>query len=305
MGVICCCCRKEEIGANNNNVKQEEEKKKPEEHNILENVNSISKPNTNKSTEIETLGNNIGKDELLPMKEIRSKSSSKMERNQNNNIIEMISQREDFFVKIWIETLEISYKLCDDFGNFFKPFVEVIFDKQSKILNTMDEEKLNLSNISENADVNISYNANIQKKSGINSAILPKERFYYFKSSVDFSGSEENQCSSLIFSVKNENTHGHLKILPAITIGQVRIPISVLLHQKDKSFDGYLTLKLKEVIDIGQLKVKIQCGENFLNNSISLFNSDGFNQMGNFNLIRGGSELEDVNHLNYNRTQWT
>lgn len=294
MGKICCCCRKDEENAAAAIKEEEKDKLKQEEAIANENLNTNTKPNTNKSTEYETIGN-AGMDELSPIKDsLSQRSGQKPLRKQSTNILENIEIKQDFFLKIWIETLEISYKLCDDFGNFFKPFVEVIFDRQNKTINTMDEEKLNLSNISENADVNISYNANIPKKSVSNFLNNPKERFYYFKSSVEFNGNEENKCSSLIFSVKNENTLGHLKILPAITIGQIRIPISALLHQKDRNFDGYLTLRLKEIVEIGKLKVKVQCGDNFLNNSISLFNSDGFNQMGGFNLIRRGSELEDV-----------
>jgi hypothetical protein len=91
-----------------------------------------------------------------------------------------------------------------------------------------------------------------------------------------------------------------LKILPAITIGQVRIPIAVLLNQKEKVFDGYLSLKLREVMDIGQLKVKIQCGaDNNFNLNSSLMAFDSFGQLGkeNFNLLRASSDLEDVESL--------
>jgi len=293
MGQVCCCCRKEE----NEQKEKEEEKQKNHEPLVEENPSSPTKPNTNKSIEVETLGNNEKERDALPDNEKLPEAIAPIRLSTINNVEEIKSCRE-FFIKIWIETLEITYKLCDDFGNFFKPFVEVIFDKQSKVLNTMDEEKLNLSNISENADVNISYNANIpigHKKSGMNSQILPKERFYYFKSSVDFNGNDETRFSSLLFYVKNENTHGHLKILPAIVIGQIRIPISLLLNQKDKSFDGYISLKLRDLIEIGQIKVKIQCGSDVnLNNSISILASEG-NNFGkdNFNLLKN-NEIEDV-----------
>ena len=253
MGTICCCDRREV--KKENNPDHDNECKHLNDQNSIKPITKI-KPIKNKSIEIESLH----EEKIILFEQDIAKPNS----------------NSDFFIKIWIETLEISYKLCDDFGNFFKPFVEVIFDKQSKTMNTMDEEKLNLSNISENADVNISYSANMpsMRKSGTNSALLAKERFYYFKNGVDFNGNDENKYSSILFSIKNENTNGYLKILPSITIGQIRIPISTLLNQKDKCFDGYIYLKLREVIDIGQLKVKIQCGDNSLDNSMSMFNSD-------------------------------
>lgn len=295
MGEVCCCCKNRE--KENKPNEEEKEKEKIQEGPAIENTSSQTKANTIKSIEVETLGNNEKEGVAIPENEKVPESIAPIKLLSMNNVEEIRSCKE-FFIKIFIETLEITYKLCDDFGNFFKPFVEVVFDNQNKVLNTMDEEKLNLSNISENADVNISYNANIpigHKKSGMNSAILPKERFYYFKSSVDFNGNDETRFSSLTFYVKNENTHGHLKILPAIIIGQIRIPISLILNQKDKSFDGYLSLKLRDLIEIGQLKVKIHCGSDLnLNNSISILASEGNNlAKDNFNLLRN-SEIEDV-----------
>lgn len=303
MGAVCCCCRKDDAG------ESKEDPKDPIEMGNPDQPLSTTKPDTTKLTEgADTLGN-PDKEELpeepgrpkenSPMKARRKPSTNEL----NNSIIEEIKSTTDFVLKITLETLEITYKLCDDFGNFFKPFIEIAFDKTVKTLNTMDEEKLNLSQNSENADVNISYNANIPssiKKSGVNSQLVPKERFYYFQSSVEFFGNDDTKCSSLIFTVKNENSHGHLKILPAIVIGQIRIPIALLLGQKEKSFDGYLSLKLREVIDIGQLKVKIICGSENNNLNNSLMASDGFSNFKkeNFNLLSRNSEIEDVFSIN-------
>ena len=270
MGVLCCCGRKDLNCPNNPDKSSDLDLKVNPNNDILKS---------------EAYAFNAEKERLeLENKELESKNRSV---RKLTNLSEI--KCNDFFIKIWIETLEISYKLCDDFGNIFKPFVEMIFDKQSKTMNTMDEEKLNLSNVSENADVNISYNANIPcaRKSGVNSEMLPKEKFFYFKNGVDFNGNDENKFCSILFTIKNENNYGHLKILPTITIGQIRIPISVLLRQTDRCFEGYLSLKLRENVDIGQLKVKIQCVDNSLNSTVSLFNSE----IHNCNIVKNIEEV--------------
>jgi hypothetical protein len=51
-----------------------------------------------------------------------------------------------FYLKIHIETLDITYKQCDDFGTIFKPFLELkIIGQEAFKINTIDEEKINLS----------------------------------------------------------------------------------------------------------------------------------------------------------------
>jgi hypothetical protein len=102
-----------------------------------------------------------------------------------------LSNKGDFLIKVFVEFLEITYKLCDDFGNYFKPFVEVVFDSQKKVLSFSDD-KLNTSNISDNAgnnntDMNNSFNMNNvsgferMKSQGTSSG---KEKFYQFKTVI-------------------------------------------------------------------------------------------------------------------------
>lgn len=57
-----------------------------------------------------------------------------------------------FHVQIWIESVDISYKLCDDFGFSFMPYVEVKMPNnpiEEYHLFSLDEEKLNTSDIYE------------------------------------------------------------------------------------------------------------------------------------------------------------
>ena len=93
-----------------------------------------------------------------------------------------------------IDSLEITYKLCDDFGSYFKPFIEIVFGNQSKIISYLDD-KLNSSILSDNAsginntDMNNSFNLNnvseVERfKSQANASSNVKEKYYPFKTVV-------------------------------------------------------------------------------------------------------------------------
>ena len=77
-----------------------------------------------------------------------------------------------FFIKILIETVSISYKLCDDFGLFFKPLIQVQIDKQSIQITSCEDDKLN---ISENSDINVFI-----KMAGITDTLLSVNFIYIY-----------------------------------------------------------------------------------------------------------------------------
>jgi hypothetical protein len=57
-----------------------------------------------------------------------------------------LSSSNDFYLKINIDSLDITYKQCDDFGIIFKPFLEVgVTGQELSKISTIEEEKLNLS----------------------------------------------------------------------------------------------------------------------------------------------------------------
>lgn len=102
-----------------------------------------------------------------------------------------LSSKGNFIVKVFVDYLEVTYKLCDDFGSYFKPFVEIVFEHQKKVLYQSDE-KLNTSNFSDNAgvsnnnDTNNSFNINNisgieRSKSKLINSSTGKERYYPFK----------------------------------------------------------------------------------------------------------------------------
>ena len=102
-----------------------------------------------------------------------------------------LASKGNFIIKVFVDYLEVTYKLCDDFGSYFKPFIEIVYEHQRKVLYQSDE-KLNTSNLSDNADVknnndtNNSFNMN--NLSGIErlnpkvfNSSTGKERYYPFK----------------------------------------------------------------------------------------------------------------------------
>lgn len=208
-----------------------------------------------------------------------------------------MSNKGDFTIKIFVESLEITFKLCDDFGSYFKPFLELKFDDQTKVLNFTEEDKLNSSNLSDNLgstnDLNNSFNVNNEsqiERSKINQSTIGKEKFYPFKivkinlkkKEEIFSGNSINSYNSFSFSVKNYNAHSKLSNThPYITVGEAHLPINMISQYKDSIFDGYIKIRLRNIQDIGRIKVKIQITDN---NAASILMKNENDQSLNFNV---------------------
>ncbi len=84
-----------------------------------------------------------------------------IEPNNLENLDNITSLNSFFYVQIHIESIDISYKLCDDFGFSFKPYVEVSIPsnptEEFKVFN-LDEEKLNISDNDIGGNNRISFN---------------------------------------------------------------------------------------------------------------------------------------------------
>lgn len=62
---------------------------------------------------------------------------------------------EDFYLKINIDYFDVTYKLCDDFGAVFKPYILLLMPGNEAVkipIYNIDEEKLNISDIGGNGD---------------------------------------------------------------------------------------------------------------------------------------------------------
>jgi len=90
------------------------------------------------------------------------------------------AEKLDFSLKIFIESFEVSYKLCDDFGLIFRPFIEIKTPNESPIqihTNDQENEKSRMSDRSNNTSMNQSLN--LSSLSFIEGDSI--ERTYYYR----------------------------------------------------------------------------------------------------------------------------
>lgn len=162
----------------------------------------------------------------------------------------------EFILKLFIESIEINYKFCDDFGSYFIPFIEVIFENQVKIVKLSDGEDVNNSVITD-ISLNTSINTTRIDQKNLNVSLMGKEKLYYYKKELFFNGNEKFYNSFIILTIKNEFS-SHNSMMP-ITIGDNRIPINILINaNKERSFEGQMEIKLRNLTTIGLIKLKIQ-----------------------------------------------
>lgn len=94
----------------------------------------------------------------------------------------------DYFIKIYVDYLEVTYKLCDDFGTKFKPFIEINYENQRKTLYMLDE-RMNNSNLSDindtnNTDLNNSNNVinlSALERNNVVNNMISKDKSFTFK----------------------------------------------------------------------------------------------------------------------------
>jgi len=117
---------------------------------------------------------------------------------QNDDII-----ADEFIFKVSIDILEINYKLCDDFGNRFKPYIEINFEDYSplkiNIISSEDKDKLNTSlNTSTNGEVNSSL-INFDPNASLNSSNI--------NTSLSISPSKFSKMSSSNYAEKDRKVY--------------------------------------------------------------------------------------------------
>ena len=165
-----------------------------------------------------------------------------------------------------IETVSISYKLCDDFGLFFKPLIQVQIDKQSIQITSCEDDKLNISensdinNLSFNNIVNNINNNNKEHRRSAETVILPREKYFYFKDEIEICLNDKSFFSFLKIKLINNNSHSKLK-LKGIDMAEVKFPLNLIFPDNENYFDGYFPLKFKGIDEIGQIKLKIHLSE--------------------------------------------
>jgi len=96
-------------------------------------------------------------------------------------------------------------------------------------------------------------------------------------------GNSSNSYSSIFFYIKNTNIYTHLTSAhPSITIGEAHIPVNLIAQKKKHQFEGYLRIRLRNIQEIGLLKVKIIVTNH--NAASILFNKKDFDNSINLNV---------------------
>lgn len=175
-----------------------------------------------------------------------------------------------YYIRLYIDYIDICYKLCDDFGAVFKPYLEVAVGNGDSVkVSSSDEDKLNSSAISD-IDLNNSMNNSIIRSGGniCNTSTIGKEKTIYFKSSHNFEINSNCYFSSLQFDLKNDTPiTSKVEAPPSITIGDAKMSINLLYHKyKDNSFDDYIEIRLRNNLLIGYLKVNVIISDKALTN---------------------------------------
>lgn len=97
------------------------------------------------------------------------------------------------------------------------------------------------------------------------------------------SGNSANSYFSISFLVKNTTVHSHLTSAhPSIIIGEAHIPINLIGQKSNCYFEGYLRVMLRNIQEIGKLKVKLtitdqNAASSLLENKIDHNNSINLN----------------------------
>ena len=91
-------------------------------------------------------------------------------------------QKKNYIIKIFIQTLDILYKFCDNFGYCFKPFIQIHFNEQDKIINIIDYENLNISNNERSVSDMLNSKYLIENERKNSNSYITKQKTYSFES---------------------------------------------------------------------------------------------------------------------------
>lgn len=276
---------------NNNNIPiSSKPVKKPDKNNNQTQANSPEKnliaPSSNKPERTLNNLNNIPTTQMSTQPTPSPKSSL----NSFNNLGSKI------YIRISIECVDITYKLIEDFGISFKPYLEISVPNQEifKAYPTdIDlDRSLNASNISGLLDNDTSMNLSQNLKSNTSTSfIMGKDRNYPMKFVKCVEVPIQDFYSNIVFTLKNElpgvntkssnNSSNNLgnsgsnqtsNLPPNVIIGEAKIAVNLLFKNfKENSFDGNIELKFKNSSLIGYLKIILTASEKSLINQEEFF----------------------------------
>jgi len=184
---------------------------------------------------------------------------------QEGNNIDGFKELADYsYIQIFVENLDVSYKLIDDFGSVFKPFIEVIVPENNpqriQIL-SLDEEKLNNSNY-DNSDLELSrVSFTGDTYSPIKTPNKSKNSLFIFNAGQDFVLKKNNIFGSIRFLVKNELQKNTMSLKDSLVVmGECYIPLNLIYSsefKQDNCVEVNMVVKLRRINVIGNLRVLI------------------------------------------------
>jgi len=99
---------------------------------------------------------------------------------------DIINAEQDLKIKIEVDSLEITFKHCDDFGAIFRPYIQINVPENDPVVIQIyqggNEDKLNVSDVSNNDSHNISQTLNLSGNGSILGGFGEYgEKYYNFK----------------------------------------------------------------------------------------------------------------------------
>jgi hypothetical protein len=265
MGVMCCRDKKpleENVPRENTRIITDSNLKEVQ----IKQINSESSLKDNKGKFVKGELEYLEQSPILdsPMRDIFKEEDCFFEPNDPFNRSSQFFYehiRTHFYLRTYIDYLEVFYKSCDDFGLIFKPYIELKVSniEPVKISNNDEEktEKLNGTNGTNEDSFNSEISDNRVSKSSVvlNQGSLKEGKVYPFKTSKNFELLRDQFYNTLIISVKNEN-QSLVSESPPVTIAECRIPINMIVTTcVDNVFDGMVEMKIRNTTFVGNIKV--------------------------------------------------
>jgi len=240
---------------------------------------------------IDEYNSNLTKDKELDIntvhRQTNTENSKKLnmknqEKGNTPKIPKMVKINHKIFVRISVESLTIVYRKLEEFGIFFNPHVVIKIESEipnvlyplgsdySNLMGSNLDKSLNTSDLSDLDNTMILNMSQIKSNTSF-SIQTKKEKILNFKFSDCYEIPAQLAYTKVVFMVKNENIHetkneeGSKKkshSFPQICLGEAKIPLNLIFKNfRENSFEGNLEIKLRDVTNIGYLKVRVSASD--------------------------------------------
>ncbi len=178
---------------------------------------------------------------------------------ENNEVLtDPFADITSLHVQVYVEALDVVYKLIDDFGAFFSPYIEVSLPEgKTEVIkhNDFDQDKLNNSSF-EDREANSSF---IGGELSPIKNVKSKHSVFVFNSGKNFHVSRNGLFMEAKFVVKNEKNKNYTTQKDcSVIMGECHIPLSLLYTSETKKnniVEVQLVMKLRNLSELGNLSV--------------------------------------------------